>query len=376
MRIVVNTRFLLKDQLEGIGLFTHEVFRRMVTDHPEDEFIFCFDRPYNRDFVYGDNVIPVQVFPPARHPVLFYIWFEQAMPKIFRRYRPDAFFSPDGFCCLQTNAPKTLLTIHDLSYLHFPKHLSPLMRRYYKYFTPRYIQKAEKIITVSNYSKADIIKNFVVEDTKIIVCPNGCREIFFPLNQPEKEKIRNKYTGGLPFFITVGAIHPRKNLVRLIESFNIFKQKTRASHKLILVGRKAWKTSSINNVLARSPFRKDIIITGYVKDKEVNQLIGSSFAFVYVSLWEGFGMPILEAMKCDVPVIASHSSALPETGGNAVLWVDPFSTSSISDGFVRILEDRHLSETLIKRGRIQRQKFNWNATSSQIYNQMKAVVSG
>ncbi|MCB0635166.1 MAG: glycosyltransferase, partial [Lewinella sp.] len=157
MRIVINTRFLLPGRLEGLGGYTHEVARRLVALRPSDEFIFLFDRPFDPAFVYDERVTPVVVRPPARHPVLWWWWFEQSLPRVLARYRADVFLSPDGYCSLRTACP-TIMVTHDLAHLHYPDQIPWLVRSYYDHFVPRFLQRAERIVAVSEYTRRDIIR--------------------------------------------------------------------------------------------------------------------------------------------------------------------------------------------------------------------------
>ena len=138
MRIAVNTRFLLSDYLEGYGHFLQEIFSRLVKAHPEHEFIFIFDRPFDQKFIFGKNVTPIVAGPPARHPLLWKYWYDFKLPAVLKKYKADVFFSPDGFCSLRTAVPQCLV-IHDLAFLHFPSGISGSQLRFYKRNTPDYI---------------------------------------------------------------------------------------------------------------------------------------------------------------------------------------------------------------------------------------------
>nr|HQU58994.1 glycosyltransferase [Saprospiraceae bacterium] len=141
MKIAINTRFLLAGKLEGIGRYTYEVSRRLVQQQPGDEFIFFFDRPYDPEFCFGPNVQPVVLPPPARHPLLWYVWFEWSIAWALKHYRPDVFFSPDSYLSLRSATP-TVLTVHDLAFEHFPEQVPALVKRYYRHFMPRYCHRA------------------------------------------------------------------------------------------------------------------------------------------------------------------------------------------------------------------------------------------
>lgn len=367
LKIAVNTRFLLKNKLEGMGRVTFEVLQRMVNDHPEDEFIFFFDRPYEPEFIFGKNVTPIVLAPPTRHPILIVSWFEFSVKRALDKYQPDVFFSTDGFCSLRTSI-KTVVLIHDIAYQHFPDQVSFLVSKFYQNFQHRYLQKADKIITVSNFVKNDIIEKIGIPSEKIRVAHNGCNNKFTPIDDSIKKEIRNKYSARLPYFFYVGAVHPRKNIQGLISAFSIFKEKTNASHRLLIGGRFAWQTGEVKTAFEKSKYQEDIQFLGYIPDEELTKLMGSAFAFVYVSFFEGFGLPILEAMESDVPVITSKISSMPEVAGDAGILVDPHNTNEMAAAMIEYFENEDLRLEKIEKGRMQREKFSWDQSARIVYN--------
>jgi glycosyltransferase involved in cell wall biosynthesis len=378
LKIAVNTRFLLKDKLEGIGLYTLEVVKRMAAAHPEDEFIFFFDRPFDPSFIFSKNITPVVLSPPARHPLLFIAWFEWSVARALTQYKADVFLSPDNFLSLSTSVP-TVLIVHDIAFTHFSENDKWINRQYYKFFTPRFLKRANVILAVSEFTKQDILSKFsFVEKNKIKVAYNGCREIFRPL--PERigisflnsilEKNEQKESD---FFLFVGAVHPRKNVPRLIEAFDLFKKRTKSNVQLVLCGRFAWQTGAVKSAYDAATFKQDIIFKGYVEDKEIVKLTATALAVTYVSLFEGFGVPLLEAMNCDTPIITSNVSSMPEVVGEAALLVNPESVEEIAHAMQEIFEDKNLREKLIEHGRIQRAKFDWDKTAEIVYNQLKNI---
>ncbi|MBP5206218.1 MAG: glycosyltransferase, partial [Bacteroidales bacterium] len=153
MKIAVNTRLLLKDRLEGIGWFSHESLRRIVCQHPEHQFYFIFDRPFDESFVYNSNVTPIVAYPPARHPYLWYLFFEMGLPYQLRKIKPDLFLSPDGWIPLHLNPDiKVVDVIHDLNFEHHPEFIKPSVLRYYRRYFHRFAQTADRIATVSEYT--------------------------------------------------------------------------------------------------------------------------------------------------------------------------------------------------------------------------------
>ena len=161
MRIAVNAIFLHKDQLEGYGHYVKEVFSRMVRQHPEHTFIFMFDRPFDAQFLFGPNVIPLVVPPTARHALTFKYWYDVKAPLALRAYQPDVWVQPYGFCSLSTNIPQVLV-VHDLAFTHYPQFIPWYHRQYYQWYTKKFLAKAESIVTVSAYSKKDIIEQYSI----------------------------------------------------------------------------------------------------------------------------------------------------------------------------------------------------------------------
>lgn len=366
MRIAVNTRFLLKNRLEGIGLFTHEVARRLVEQHPEHEFVFFFDRPFDADFVFGKNVTPVVLFPPARHPSLFVWWFEWSVRRALMHYKIDVFLSPDNFLTLSTKV-KTVLVTHDLAHVHYPHQVAFFQRLYYRFFTEKFNKKAGHIVAVSEFTKGDLMRQYGIAPAKISVSGNGCREMFRPLQGIEKQAVSATFSEGKPYFYYIGAVHPRKNVHRLIAAFDQFKAATGAPHKLLIAGRFAWQAGEVKAAFEAAKHRADIQFLGYVSDEDSARLLGAATALVYVSLFEGFGVPLLEAMHAEVPIVTSDVSSLPEVAGDAAILVDPMKVEEIAEAMRRISEDEHLCNKLVAIGRAQRTKFNWQRATDVVY---------
>jgi glycosyltransferase involved in cell wall biosynthesis len=372
-KIAINTRFLLPNKLEGIGWFSYEVLKRWVEWHPEHEFIFIFDRAFDEQFIFGSNVKPLIASPQARHPVLFYLWFEWALPVFFKKHKVDAFMSPDGFMSLSTEVP-TLLVIHDIAWKHFPTQVPWSHRKHYEYYMPRFAQKAKQLATVSEYSKNDLINHLQVAPEKIDVVYDGANASFVPLSLEERVKVEDKYSNGCPYFLYIGSIHPRKNVLRLLEAFDSFKSKTDTNMKLLLAGRIAWQSTDIAEVLNKMKFRNDVVFLGYTDAIELPKITASAFALTYVSLFEGFGIPILEAMYCDVPSISSNSSSMPEVVGDAGLLADPYSVDSIAEQMLKLWTEKGLREQLIEKGKTQRQKYSWDLTAEKMWVSMEKVL--
>jgi len=374
MEIVVNTRLLLKDKLEGIGWFSYETLKRITNDHPEHHFVFLFDRAYDEDFIFADNITPLILSPPARHPFLFYWWFEFSVADFLNKFKPDLFLSPDGYMSLKSNC-KQLAVIHDISFEHYPKDVSWLVRKYYTHFFPKFARKANSIATVSEFSKNDIATQYKIDASKIDVVYNGCNESYMPVNEEIKLKTKKTFSKNCDYFLFVGSLHPRKNISRLFEAFDKFKDTASNDIKLVIVGEKYRWTTEIKKTYLNMKFKQDVLFTGRLSTDNLKNVLGSAMAMTYVPYFEGFGIPILEAMNCDTPVITSNLTSMPEVAKEAALLVDPFSVDSISSAMVLIYQDKNLRNNLIEKGRKRKLDFSWNKTANKLWKSIEKTIN-
>ncbi|NOX45443.1 MAG: glycosyltransferase family 4 protein [Chlorobi bacterium] len=373
MKIAVNTRLLLKNKLEGIGWFTYETLKRITTQHPEHEFFFIFDREYSDEFIFSDNITPIVIHPQARHPILYCIYFEYSIPRILKKLKPDLFLSPDGYLSL-AGKTKMLNVFHDLNFEHYPGDLPFAERKYYRHFFPRYARKANRIATVSEYSKSDIVKQYSISPDKIDVVYNGANENFRPIDEKQKKSVREQYTDGNPYFLFVGALHPRKNLANLFKAFDAFKEPANTSGKLLIVGEKKWWTDDIKRAYGEMKNKEDVIFSGRLEFAELQRVVAAALALVYVSYFEGFGIPIIEAFYAETPVITSNVTSMPEIAGGAALLVDPFSVESICGQMQRMASDSGLRKSLIEKGRERRKEFTWQKSADRLWRSIEKTI--
>ena len=374
MRIAVNTRLLLSDRLEGIGWFAHETLSRITRAHPEHEFIFLFDRKFAPHFVYASNVTPVVVPPPTRHPILYRIWFDRMLPRVLRKHKADLLLSPDGYLSLRTDIPQ-LPVIHDLNFEHHPEDLPKAYRIFYRRFFPQFARKAARIVTVSEFSKQDIVARYGVPAELIDVVHNGVSEVFRPLNTDEAEAARQVTTGGVPYFICVGSLHPRKNIARLLEAFDNFAQRT-PEVKLVIVGESFWWDQRMKAAWEVMVHRDRVVFTGRLGQADLHRTLGGALALAYVSYFEGFGIPVAEAMRCGVPVLAANATSLPEVAGKAAVYCDPFDVGTITAGLERLWQDDALRAELARAGSEQAARYTWDATAEGLWNSVERTMHG
>jgi glycosyltransferase involved in cell wall biosynthesis len=369
--IAVNARLLIHGRLDGISRFACETLRRITVNRPNDHFVFLFDRPIHEEFLFSDNITPVKLFPPARRPLLWDIWLNWSVNGVLKDLKPDLFFSPDGYIPLRGNTP----CLTTMNFEHYPQDLPPSYSKWLRKRYPEFARKAKRIVTVSEYSREDISKTYAVSPDKIDIVHNGAMPGFCPLNETEIVEVQKKYAKGCPYFLFIGALHPRKNLERLIRAFGLFRKNNQTNTKLVIAGGNYWKYDSLNEALATLPDKDEVIFTGRLPEEELYRLTAGALALSYVPYFEGFGIPIVEAMACNVPVITSNVTSMPEVAGDAALYVDPFSEESIANGLQQMNNDLVLRKKLIANATIQREKFSWDKSAETLWQIMEKTIA-
>ncbi len=374
MNILVNTRLLLHEKLEGIGFYTHQLMQQVVKNHPEHIFYFLFDRPFHPDFVYAPNVVPLVYGPPARHPFLYIIWFEITIPYVIKKYKIDAFFSPDHFLSLRTKIP-TLLAVHDLNFMHHPENLPLLTSLYYRFFFPRFTKKSKHIIAVSEYTKSDIINYFTISESKITVVYNASNQTKGALTYEQILQTKKRYTSGKDYFFYIGSLHKRKNIGRMLLAFDSFINKTKADVYFIIGGKAMWSDKEMEKEYQKVKYKEKIIFTGRLSNEEAKLLLGSSLALVFVSLFEGFGVPIVEAMENKVPVITSNVTSMPEIAANAAYLVNPLSVNDISEAMCKMYKDDKFRNDIIEKGLKRAEAFSWEISAQKFWEAFEKMIN-
>ena len=373
LKIAVNTRLLRKNKLDGIGWFSFNTLRYIVQQHPEVEFHFFFDHRPDPSFIFGSNVIPHILFPPTRHALLNVLWFEWSVRNKLNQINPDLFLSPDGILCLGWPG-KQLAVIHDINFKHYPGGLKFSNRIYYNYLFPRFANKAVRIATVSDFSRQDMIAHYKLDPRKIDVVYNGINSFYHPISESDKQSVRNQYAKGFEYLVFIGSLSPRKNIPGLMKAFNHYKAQHQSTIQLLIAGGALYKSESLYEMKNTLPSGESIHFLGRLSDDEMNRVLGAAQALVYVPLFEGFGIPLVEAMQCGVPIISSNTSSMPEVVGEAAILVDPQNTESISKAMALITLDTSLRENLIAEGNKRKNLFSWSNTSEMLWQSIKKCL--
>ncbi|HSX40267.1 MAG TPA: glycosyltransferase family 1 protein [Candidatus Saccharimonadales bacterium] len=303
-----------------------------------------------------------KVFGPKKY------WTQFGLPaKLYlEREKPSVFFSPSHYAPRFSPVP-TAIAIMDVSYLHFPQLFAKKDLMQLKNWTAYSVRKAKRIFTISQASKNDIIEAYGIPAEKVIVTYPGIKA------QSEKRKMKNKQTtkSPTPYILFVGTLQPRKNIERLIEAFAKLEKK---NLELVIVGKKGWLFEEILAAPKKFGVEDRVKFLDFVSDAELAKLYKNALMFVLPSLYEGFGLPVLEAMQHGCPVITSNVSSLPEAGGDAALYVDPTNIDDIAGKMKQLLESESLRKELIEKGYKQVKKFSWEKTAKKTLEVLESIA--
>jgi len=373
MTIAINCWILRNKKLDGIGYFTVNTIANLIRQHPEIKFQILCDKKFTEDYFDFPNVTKHKIFPALRHPVLYVIYMELVLPFFLRKHKPDLMVSMDSFLSLLSGC-KQIPVIYDINFEHKPEDIALKNRIYYRFFTKRFAKKAKRIATISEYSKRDIADFYKIDTTLIDNVSCGINSNFSPLSKEEITAVRDKWSEGKPYFFFVGSMHPRKNIKRLIDGFNLFKERTQSDFKLVLAGSLLWQKTDIEDSYTNSQYKDDIIFTGRLSDDDLQKVLGAAYALSFVPIFEGFGLPIVEAFQSGVPVICSNVTSMPEVAGDAALMVDPFNIDSIANGMNKLADNNDLRNELIDKGHQQKKLFSWSRTAELLWDCIQKAV--
>jgi glycosyltransferase involved in cell wall biosynthesis len=277
-------------------------------------------------------------------------------------------FHGGNFITCNTKRAKNIITIHDLAFLRFPEVTSDKIYKHHTRWLPYSIQLADHIITDSYQSKQDIIDFYKVHDTKISVVHLAADEDMGPADKRQINDVQNTYRLPSEYVLYVGTIEPRKNIPFLIESFARAKKKYKFDHKLVIVGGKGWKYEAVNMMIEKWKVESDVIFTGYVADQDLPAIYSGATLFLFPSVFEGFGLPVLEAMQCGVPVITSNISSLPEVVGGAGRLLPIGQAHDWADSIGELLGDQKKLQHYRDMGFKQSKQFSWEKVAEETIN--------
>lgn len=375
MNIGVVARLLDGGNMTGIGWFLFESMRRIAEAHPEHNFYYIFDHKPEERFATSHNIVPVRVpFRCRYRPVFYRLWYDVALPLVVRRHKIQMLVCADGAMSLAVKVP-TLLVIHDLAFEHYPEYIPPHMSRFLRRYTPQWARRAAGLATVSEYSREDISSLYNISSDRITVTYNGSHNLYAPLQTELCESVKREFADGSDYFLFVGTIHPRKNLANQLLAFDKFRSSTpEATHKFIVVGRRWIWDEALELTYANMRYRDQVVFLGHLGTDSLARLTSAATALMYVSVFEGFGIPIIEAFEAQTPVITSATSSMPEVAGDAALVVDPFDSDAIAAAMRTVATDAAARNVLVERGAERRKLFSWDRTAAALNARFEQVV--
>lgn len=380
MRIGISA-FAADGGKSGIGQYMINILRRLPELAPEDQFVLFVNQGDRALFDFAHPRLEIHASPDwSAHPLVNIFWHLLRLPMLLQRHRCDLVFLPAGNRRLAWwYGVPSLGTVHDLSQLHIPQKYDPLRMFYVMRVLPRMMRRLTRVIAVSDSTRRDLESYAKVPGERIEVIPNGADlSRFFPRDR-EAAKTELGARMGLPrdFLLYIARLeHPGKNHVRLLEAFSRLQGLTQRPYKLVLVGGRWNGAEVIEAKVKELGLEKQVIFPGFVPNETLPLLYAAADLLVFPSLFEGFGIPLLEAMASGTPVCASNISSLPEVMGDAGLLFDPMEPAAIAVAMHRLLEDRELRERLIARGLARAPRFTWDQASARVVEAIHRTASG
>lgn len=358
MRIAIDAHMLGHHET-GNETYIRELIRALAELESGDEFFVLVEDKGLAPLLPQANwhVVPFATRSPWRR-----LLFE--LPRLAKEYRFDVLhvtYHAPLFCSCPF-----VVTVHDVSFVRHPEFFSLRDRLVLSALVPRSARAARAVLTDTEFTKRDLIEMYALPSQKIIVTPYAAAARFRPSTDAAAlAAIREKYQTSEHFILAVGNLQPRKNLSRLVEAYAHARQTYALPHKLVLVGPSHWKASAVTRAIAANEVREHVLLTGFVAEDDLRLLYNAADVFVFPSLYEGFGLPILEAMACGTPVVASNAAAVPEVAGDAARLFDPQDTHELAEALSEVVANVELRDTLKQKGLARAQKFSWRETARQ-----------
>ena len=398
MRIGIDCRTILNPgagEQAGIGHYTHCLVRNLLKIDQENEYVLFFDNRISDSaakLVIGNNQnVKARFFPFYQYKQYLPFAYSQMLVAAFlSREKLDLYHSPANVIPLQYSG-KSVVTLHDLAiYKHpdwFPSNFMSRQIFSTKILVPKSLRKAKRIIAVSENTKQDIIKQFKIPAKKIEVVYEGVMKSDDLGNKkliiPDKQTLKKKFDIKDNYILFLGTIEPRKNIAALVKAYHGLLTRNRIKSQkdnknfpqLVLAGGRGWKYKEVFKTIKNLKLEKEIKYLDYVDHQDKIGLMQNALCFVFPSKYEGFGLPILEAMNLGIPVISSNVSSIPEVAGEAAILINPDSVSDLVQAIEKVVGDKKLREELSQKGREQSQKFSWQKTAEETLAIYKEVLS-
>jgi glycosyltransferase involved in cell wall biosynthesis len=359
----------LSGQMNGVNRYLKNLLSTLSEIDAKNKYILFSDKEFLNNVNLGDN-FKKEILRNKSN----LLWEQFILPKFLNDQKVDIFHCPHNYGVPCAKRWKVVLTLYDIIPYKFPnfwKNRSKVLRFMYKLSLNNAISKADKIIVVSQSSKKDIINTFRLSERIISVIP-GAVDARFNTHNPSKGKNSENFSSDKDYILHIGGLGFNKNTETVLLVYENLKRKYNFKHKLLIVGKKGWFSKEI---LKKSELIEGVVFTGYVPDEKMPLLYSGATVFLYLSLYEGFGFPVLEAMACGVPVVVSKNSSLPEVAGNAGLYVDSCNIEDICKKILLVLNDVGLRSQLISKGLERTKEFSWDLAASRTLKVYEEVMN-
>jgi len=353
-------------QQAGLARYAESLARALLTYHGQEHRFGLFYNRDRRDKPPPDlEAVPARTVRAGYKPWRMAVWLGQRIGVSFDRLLPDAeLFHATEHLLMPLRRVPTVLTVHDLVYHLFPAYHKRLNYWYLNAAMPLFVQRADALITISESSKRDLMRIYGVPEEKITVVYEAASPDFRPASAEDVAEVKAYY--GLPerYLLALGTIEPRKNLIRLVDALRLLRQKDHML-SLVIVGSAGWLYQDFFQHLEKLDDPRAVLLSGYVPDTHLPAVITGAAAYVLASFYEGFGLPILEAMACGTPVVCSNTSSMPELGGDAARYFDPHDTQGMVAAIATVLESKDIRAEMRERGLAQAARFSWQRTAKE-----------
>ena len=358
----------------GVGHYTLELARSLAALRPDDSFELIAPDTVPASIIRETETIPNLRVVSVKANVLMRRWSSIGLPRYIRRARLDLFHGTNYQLPL-INAKRNVLTVHDLSVFTHPQTHDVRFARRARRRLPIMLRAASHVITPTEAIKDELTARFNVDPLRITVTPEAPRSTFFQMKREHTADVRQRLGIEDDFILFVGTIEPRKNLHTLLRAFEQISRTRERRSQLVLAGAEGWLTDDFDRLVRASDFRERIRLTGYLSDEELRALYSSCKVFVYPSLYEGFGLPPLEAMACGAPVVASRIAAHEETLKDKARLIEPMDEPALAKAIIDLLEDERAREFLAKAGLAHATNFSWRKTAEMTWEVYEAVFT-
>ena len=377
MKVAIDVRTVLPNR-SGVGNYVLHLTQNLKLVDPDSDYYFlAFKKnlPLLGTLEGPQNPL-LTVFSHENHP-LGDFWEHFILPIRLVKKKIDIFHGPASLIPFRKDHYKTVVTIHDLVAFLFPETIPLKYGAYMRYLLRHAVKKADRIISVSQHTQEDLIKILKVPKEKIVVIHEAPAPIFQP-HDPEAVRtlLKNRYGLQKKYIYHLGNIEPRKNLIKLLEAFTLVCREVGTEYQLVVSGQKGWLIRSLSRFLKNYPMRDHLFFTGYVPHEDLPFFMNGAELFVFPSLYEGFGLPVLEAMRCGTPVISSNQSSIPEIMGGAGVLVDPTDVQELADRIIWLLRNKEERERLSRLGQAQAAGFSWTKVAEKTQQVYRSVIGG